>query len=67
MIDFGIGKLVPFDSLLEELLQLVMPHADILKCSDEVGSIQNIMSSGTSAERQLTVYHDAMGEGGRRA
>ncbi len=63
MIDFGIGKLMPFDTLLEELLQLVMPHADILGCSDEVRSIENIMASGTSAERQLTVYHDALGEG----
>lgn len=63
MIDFGIGALVPFGSLLEELLELVAPHAEILGCSAEVNNIRQIVASGTGAERQLNVYHGALKDG----
>lgn len=63
MIDFGIGALVPFGSLLEELLELVAPHAEILGCSAEVNDIRQIVASGTGAERQLNVYHGALKDG----
>ncbi len=63
LIDFGIGTVVPFGSLMQELLQLVAPHAEVLGCSDEVRSVENILKSGTSAERQLKVYHDALEDG----
>lgn len=63
MIDFGIGKIVSSQDLFEELLQLVAPHAEFLGCLDEVRSIDSILKSGTSAERQLGTFRKAMENG----
>ena len=63
LIDFGKGVLVPFPELVEELIALVQPDAEALGCMTEVDHIRTICERGTSADHQLTVYHQALESG----
>ena len=63
MIDFGVGSVVPFSDLVEELLEILGPAADVLGCSDELAATRDILGSGTSAHRQVAVYEAAMMDG----
>jgi carboxylate-amine ligase len=36
LIDFGISEIVPFETLLDELIALARPHAEALGCAAEV-------------------------------
>ena len=63
LIDFGRGELVPFADLLEELVELVRPDAEALDCVAEVEHTRTICERGSSADRQLAVYHKALEEG----
>ena len=63
LIDFGIGTLVPFADILEELIDLAAPHADDLGCLREVEGLRDILTGGTSAERQGTVFQRAIDAG----
>ena len=63
LIDFGKGVLVPFPELVEELIALVLPDAEALGCMPEVNHIRTICERGTSADHQLTVYHQALESG----
>ena len=63
MIDFGVGSVVPFSDLVEELLEMLGPAADVLGCSDELAATRDILGSGTSAHRQVAVYEAAMTDG----
>ena len=63
MIDFGVGSVVPFPDLVEELLEILGPAADVLGCSDELSATRDILGSGTSAHRQVAVYEAAMADG----
>jgi carboxylate-amine ligase len=56
LIDFAKGKIVPFDDLIDEVLQLIAEDAEALGCVKEVGEVRNIMQRGTSAHRQLKAY-----------
>ena len=56
LIDLAKGKVVPFATLLDELLSLVAEDAEALGCTDEVNSLQHIVQRGTSAHRQLKKY-----------
>ena len=38
MVDFGKGAIVPFDDLMDELLELVAEDADHFGCSAEVAA-----------------------------
>jgi len=53
LIDFAKGKIVPFETLLEEILALTAEDAEALGCVSEVASVRDILSRGTSAHRQL--------------
>ncbi len=66
LIDFGKGKVVPFDQLLEELLQLIAPDAAVLGCSDEVEDARRILARGTSAHRQRAIFGAALENGAER-
>ena len=59
LIDFGIGEVVPYADLLEEIIELVRVDALALDCLPEVERARKIVSGGTSAHRQLAVYHAA--------
>jgi carboxylate-amine ligase len=63
LVDFGIGRIVPYAELLEELFELIGEDADHLECTDAVTHAREILARGTSAHRQLKVYEDALKSG----
>ncbi|HEX6959183.1 MAG TPA: carboxylate-amine ligase [Ferrovibrio sp.] len=63
LVDFGKGKAVPYADLLEELLELTHDEAKALGCQAEVERARGILKRGTSAQRQLQVYRDALHAG----
>jgi len=63
LIDFAKGALVPFETLLEEILDLTAEDAEALDCVAEVASVRDILSRGTSAHRQLRAYELATAAG----
>ena len=56
MIDLAKGVVVPFEALIEEILELVGEDAEALNCERELSGVRNILSRGTSAHRQLKEY-----------
>ena len=56
LIDLARGTVVPFEHLLDEILELVGEDAVALNCEAEVASVRNILTRGTSAHRQLRDY-----------
>ncbi len=56
LVDLARGVIVPFEQLLEEILSLIADDAEALGCVDEVASVRNILTRGTSAHRQLKDY-----------
>ncbi len=63
LFDFGKGKLVPFATLLDELLALVAEDADALGCTAEIEHTRAIVAAGTSADRQLATFSSAIAAG----
>jgi carboxylate-amine ligase len=63
LVDFGRGALVEFRDLVEELLALTEADARLLGVSEQVGHIRTIAKEGTSAHRQLAVFHAAIDAG----
>lgn len=63
LMDFGMGEIVPFADILEELIELVTPHASELGCLPEVESARDILTDGTSSQRQALVYRKAIDAG----
>ena len=59
LIDLALGKVVPFEELLDEILSLVAEDAEALNCVEEVGNARHILTRGTSAHRQLKTYEIA--------
>ncbi|WP_227269638.1 carboxylate-amine ligase [Roseobacter weihaiensis] len=60
LIDFGTGKVSPPEEMLVELITLAEPHAKDLKCDDELGRLRNMLSNGTSSQRQVATYNNAI-------
>ena len=63
LIDFGRGLTIPYAELLEELLESVMPDAEILGCVEEIKHARTILKRGTSAHWQRKAYKEAKREG----
>lgn len=63
LFDFGKGKLVPFASLIDELLDLIAEDAAVLGCEREVKHALKIATGGTSADRQVERYEKLVAEG----
>jgi carboxylate-amine ligase len=63
LVDFGKGEAVPYASLLEELIELTREEAVRLGCLAEIERARGILKRGTSAQRQLQVYRDALHAG----
>jgi len=63
LVDFGKGEAVPYAGLLEELIELVREEAVRMNCLPEIERARGILSRGTSAQRQLQVYRDALHAG----
>jgi carboxylate-amine ligase len=63
LIDLNRGDLVPVPDLLEEIIEMIQPDSEALGCTEEIEHIRTICRRGTSADRQLTVYHQALESG----
>lgn len=63
LIDFGRGVIVPYPELFEEIMELVAEDAEEIGCTAELDHGRTILERGTSADRQLAVYHDALDDG----
>jgi carboxylate-amine ligase len=67
LVDFGTGTLTPYGELLEELLELMAEDAERLGCVAGMNHAREIVRRGTSAERQIRVYDDALTGGAAQA
>jgi carboxylate-amine ligase len=63
LIDFGVGKVVDYPQLLEEILGLIREDAKALGCTREVNHARRIIKRGTSAHRQIAVYESVLEKG----
>ena len=63
LADFGKRIVVPLPELIDELIEILRPHAEALGCVAEVEHARTIARRGTSADHQLKVYHDALAAG----
>jgi glutamate---cysteine ligase / carboxylate-amine ligase len=63
LFDFGAGSLVPFQTLLGELLERVAEDAAALGCEAELAHAKRIVTTGTSADRQSAAYVAAIETG----
>jgi carboxylate-amine ligase len=66
LVDFGKGSKVAYPALIEELLSLVREDAERLGCWLEVQLARAIADRGTSAHRQLALFHSQLGAGASR-
>ncbi len=66
LIDMGVGRVVPFPQLLDEVLELTAEDAEALGCAAEVASLRTILERGTSAHRQVAVFNKACAAGASR-
>ena len=57
---------MPYAELLEEILALVDHDAHHFGCLAEVSHAREILARGTSADRQLTVFEQALSAGAAR-
>jgi len=63
LIDFGMEEEVPMTFLVRELLELVDDVVDELGSREEVAYVETILRNGTSADRQLRTYRQALAQG----
>jgi carboxylate-amine ligase len=63
LVDFANSDVVQVDDLLADIYELVAADADELGCVRELEYALGIPGRGTSAHRQLQVYHAALDEG----
>jgi carboxylate-amine ligase len=63
LVDFARAEVVPVADLLADIVEKVQPDADVLGCSRELEQVLEIPARGSSAHRQLAIYHAALGEG----
>ncbi len=63
LIDFGLGRIVPYADLYQELLDMVRPDAEEFGCVAELEHGRTILERGTSADRQVAVYHASLDDG----
>ncbi len=65
LIDFGRTELVPFPDLVDELIELTRDDAAAFGCTQEIMHLRTILTRGTSADRQLSIYQSAMEKGAK--
>ncbi len=63
LVDFGLGKVVDYADLLEELIELTWDDAEHFDCVAEMRQAREILKRGTSAHRQIAVYETALAAG----
>ncbi|MEO1201030.1 MAG: glutamate-cysteine ligase family protein, partial [Pseudomonadota bacterium] len=63
LIDFGRREMVPYATLLEEILDLIQDDAEALNCVDEVARARSILKRKTSAHAQIRLYEEGLAAG----
>lgn len=63
LIDLARGELVPYDLLLEELIELVEEDAAALGCEKDIYHLRDVLNRGTSAHQQLHIYGKSLADG----
>jgi carboxylate-amine ligase len=63
LIDFGLGEIVPFGDLLEELIALLEEDARFFQSLADLEGAREMWRSGTSAGRQRRAYIEALEAG----
>ncbi|MDX1432132.1 MAG: carboxylate-amine ligase [Gammaproteobacteria bacterium] len=63
LVDFGVGSIVPYEDLLEEMLDLVREDAEHFDCVEEVEHARSILTRGTAAHLQVRTYEEARASG----
>jgi len=66
LIDLAKAAVVPYDELLEEIIELTREDAQALDCVEEVKHAKTILSRGTSSHNQLAVFQRAVDAGADR-
>lgn len=61
--DFGRRTVAPFAELMDELIEILRPHAEALGSVAEVEHARTIVRRGTSADHQLRIFHEAVADG----
>ncbi len=61
LVDFGIGRVVPYADLLEEIIELTQEDAERLDCVAEIAHARDILKRGTSAHRQIEIFEAVSG------
>ena len=63
LIDWGVGRLVDFTELTEEIIDLLWDDAMDLGCQDYMIRIRDIAKRGNSSDRQRRIYNQSIAEG----
>ena len=63
MIDFAKGEVVPFNDLLEELIDFIREDAEALDCIEEIRGLKDILANGNSAQRQIEIFESQTAAG----
>lgn len=63
LADFGQRVTKPLADLIDEMVELLRPHAAVLGCVDEIEHARTIARRGSSADFQLRVYNEALSQG----
>ena len=63
LIDFGARAIMPFDALVEELIELLEEDAGVLQCAAELEGARHIIETGNGATRQRRVFDEARAAG----
>jgi len=60
LIDFGRREVISFETLIDELIELVREDAEALDCVAEIEAARQILANGTSADQQRAVRDAAL-------
>lgn len=63
LVDHGSSRLVPVADLVEEMVDLFGPDAEVMGCRQELGRLRLIARDGTSADRQRSAFAAARDAG----
>lgn len=67
LIDFGKRKIVPFEELTRELIELTQEDAEFLQSTAEIENSLTIAKKGNSSEQQRRVLNDSLAAGKDKA
>jgi carboxylate-amine ligase len=67
LIDFGRAEIVPFSTLIEELIDLLTEDAEALECLPELERARDIVANGNSSIRQRRALEAAQDDGADHA